>query len=175
MADHGFSFEATLAHKLTWIGVQLEILNEAIVAEVTEAKAGEISQLLTEALTHNLVSVTCLRTIIGKCILSHRSSSFGGRSSNDCAQRCTQGAFRKLGPVVVITWDASPFGMGATLQIQGQFREFFAVRVSPAEQDILGVQAGDCQGQQVWEALAGLIALRQWAVPWQHTPVFLRI
>ena len=103
--------KATLAHKLTWIGVQLEILSGAIVAEVTEAKAGEISQLLTEALTHNLVSVTCLRAIIGKCILSHRSSSFGGRSSNDCAQRCTQGAFESwdrwwssLGTQVHLAW-----------------------------------------------------------------------
>ena len=103
--------KATLAHKLTWIGVQLEILSGAIVAEVTEAKAGEISQLLTEALTHNLVSVTCLRTINGNCILSHRSSSFGGRSSNDCAQRCTQGAFESwdrwwssLGTQVHLAW-----------------------------------------------------------------------
>ena len=30
---------------------------------------------------------------------------------------------------------------------------------------------GDCAGQQVWEALAGLIALRQWA---EHCPVFLQ-
>ena len=87
----------------------------------------------------------------------------------------TLAAYRKLGPVVVITWDASPYGMGATLQIQGQFIEFFAVRISQAGQDILGVQAGDSRGQQVWEALAGLIAVRQWAAHWQRVPVVLQI
>ena len=87
----------------------------------------------------------------------------------------TLAAFRKTGPTVVITWDASPFGMGATLQIQGEFVEFFAIRISQSDQDILGVQAGDSRGQQVWEALAGLIALRHWAEHWQQFPVFLQM
>ena len=206
--------KATLSDKLTWIGVQLEICEASLIAEVTEAKVGEISQLLTEALKHNLVSVKCLRTIIGKCMSiasvivvwrpfvqqlytalhaeeTHAPSGcvwtkqiesaihwlltfLKGEQAGIC-RKFTLAAFRRQGPVVVITWDASPYGMGATLQIQGQFVEFFAVRISQADQDILGVQAGDCKGQQVWEALAGLIALRQWAVHWQHTPVVLQI
>ena len=42
--------KATLSDKLTWIGVQLELRDEAIIAEVTDAKVGEISQLLAGAL-----------------------------------------------------------------------------------------------------------------------------
>lgn len=35
--------KATLASRLTWIEVQLEVQTEKIVAEVTKAKVGEIS------------------------------------------------------------------------------------------------------------------------------------
>ena len=56
--------------------------------------------------------------------------------------------FRSSGPEVVITWDASPFGMGGTLQVGGQ--------------SILSTRAGSHEGQQTWEALCGLISLRLW-------------
>lgn len=35
--------------------------------------------------------------------------------------------FKGGGPEIVITWDASPFGMGGTLQMAGEFLEFFAI------------------------------------------------
>ena len=74
--------------------------------------------------------------------------------------------FRKEGPEVIITWDASPWGMGATLQVAGQFVQFFAIRIDELDEEVLKTKSGGCEGQQVWEALAGLVALRLWARFW---------
>ena len=206
--------KATLASKLTWIGVQLEVQTTQVVAEVTAAKVAELTTLLEQVLTSNLTSVKTLRTVIGKC-MSVASVIFVWRpfvqqlytalhaTSGSAPQGCvwtkqiqtaarwlliflrgeqagirrifTLEAYRKSGPTVVITWDASPYGMGATLQSDGRFVEFFAIRISLQDQRVLDTKAGDCRGQQVWEALAGLIAMRQWASRWQHRHVVLQV
>ncbi len=75
--------------------------------------------------------------------------------------------FRREGPEVVITWDASPWGMAATLQVSGQFIEFFAIPIDPIDETTLQTSKGSSEGQQVWEALAGLVALRVWSRYWQ--------
>ena len=87
----------------------------------------------------------------------------------------TLAAYLRKGPTVVITWDASPHGMGATLQISGKFISFFAIPITDDDQEILQTPSGDCKGQQVWEALAGLVALRLWSPRWQHFPVVLQV
>ena len=74
--------------------------------------------------------------------------------------------FRKEGPEVIITWDASPWGMGTTLQVAGQFVQFFAIPINETDEEVLKTKSGGCEGQQVWEALAGLVALRLWARFW---------
>ena len=56
-----------------------------------------------------------------------------------------------------------PYGMGATLQVNMQFVEFFAIPTSEEDCAILDITVGDCRSQQTLEALAGLIALRVWA------------
>ena len=79
------------------------------------------------------------------------------------------------GPQVIITWDASPFGMGATLQLDGEFLEFFAIGISDADCDILQIEVGSSKSQQTVEALAGLIALRVWSRFWQGQRAVLQI
>ena len=69
-------------------------------------------------------------------------------------------------PMVTITWDASPFGMGGTLQLDGEFVEYFSIDISIDDQRILETEAGRHEGQQTWEALAGLISLRLWQRFW---------
>ena len=83
--------------------------------------------------------------------------------------------YLQSGTAVQITWDASPYGMGAYLTENGKVVEFFAIPISPEDEQILGVQAGGCEGQQVWECLAGLIALRQWSPRWKHSRVHLHL
>ena len=79
------------------------------------------------------------------------------------------------GPQVIITWDASPFGMGATLQIDGEFTEFFAVGITDSDCDILQIEVGSSKSQQTVEALAGLIAMRVWSRFWQGQRAVLQI
>lgn len=74
--------------------------------------------------------------------------------------------YLRLGPQVRITWDASPYGMGATLEFNGVFKEYFTIPISQEDQDHLEVKAGTSHGQQAWEALCGLIALRLWQGHW---------
>ena len=65
--------------------------------------------------------------------------------------------------------------MGAYLTENGKVVEFFAIPISPEDEQILGVQAGGCEGQQVWECLAGLIDMRQWSPRWKHSRVHLHL
>lgn len=83
--------------------------------------------------------------------------------------------FAGSGPEVVITWDASPFGMGGTLQIAGRFIEFFAIPISKEDEIHMATKAGTHEGQQTWEALCGLICLRLWRKYWQTAKLTLRL
>ena len=74
---------------------------------------------------------------------------------------------------VQITWDASPWGMGAFLTIDGRVAEHFAIEISKDDQNILQMQSGGCEGQQLWECLSGLIAMRLWASHWRQRRVHL--
>ena len=71
--------------------------------------------------------------------------------------------FLNAGPHVVIIWDASPFGIGAVLCINGAIVEYLHDTPSSFESDLLRLVRGDSESQQVMECLAGLVALRTWA------------
>ena len=83
--------------------------------------------------------------------------------------------YLQTGTDMQITWDASPYGMGAYFTEKGKVIEFFAIPISSEDEQILGVQSGGCEGQQMWECLAGLIAMRQWAPRWKHSRVHLHL
>eukprot|EP00435_Cladocopium_sp_Y103_P022772 s4904_g5.t1 len=83
--------------------------------------------------------------------------------------------FNNCGPEIVITWDASPYGMGGTLEVQGTFVEFFACQISEDDELHLNTKSGVHEGQQTWEGLCGLIALRLWRTYWQNSRVKLRL
>jgi hypothetical protein len=74
---------------------------------------------------------------------------------------------------VQITWDASPWGMGAFLTVDGRVTEHFAIPISEQDEAILQAKAGGCEGQQLWECLSGLIAMRLWAPYWRQRRVHL--
>eukprot|EP00435_Cladocopium_sp_Y103_P055167 s446_g18.t1 len=84
-------------------------------------------------------------------------------------------AFNSRGPEIVITWDASPYGMGGTLQVQGTYVEFFACQISKDDEYHLSTQSGTHEGQQTWEGLCGLVCLRLWRSYWQNAKVKLKL
>ena len=84
-------------------------------------------------------------------------------------------AYLRPSDAVTITVDASPFGMGAFISWNGTPREFFAVPISDDDVEILGHQRGDCAGQQTWECLTAVVALRQWRDFWHEDRTALTV
>ena len=77
-------------------------------------------------------------------------------------------AYLQPSDCVSITVDASPFGMGAHLCRNGAPLEFFAIPLAAEDLDIFGYAIGDSAGQQTWECLVALIALRVWQAHWSE-------
>jgi len=69
--------------------------------------------------------------------------------------------FNRSGNVEIVM-DASPWGIGAILFIDGPAREFLCSPISAADERILGITIGTCECQQVVEALVFLVAYRTW-------------
>lgn len=67
---------------------------------------------------------------------------------------------------VRITTDASPWGLGGTLEVSGRVMAFFADRVTQADVDALGVAVGESRSQAVLETLALAVAVREWLPEW---------
>ena len=67
-------------------------------------------------------------------------------------------AYARTGPIATVTWDSSPYGMGATLEVEGRIQEFFAIPIGAEDQEVLHCEAGTHLGQRqrAWEALCGL-------------------
>eukprot|EP00972_Heterocapsa_arctica_P046271 6826428-Heterocapsa_arctica.AAC.1 len=81
----------------------------------------------------------------------------------------------KLQPRTHIYADASPWGFGAFLTIDGIPTEYLAGAWDEADCERLGLSIGDCRGQAVWEALALLVCLRAWAEHWQLRQAVIRV
>ena len=70
-------------------------------------------------------------------------------------------------PSLVITCDASPWGLGAVLSTpEGYPLAWLASTVTEEDARRLGITIGDCAAQAVLEALAILVAVRAWAPLW---------
>ena len=78
-------------------------------------------------------------------------------------------------PAVTITTDASPWGLGATLHVQGQLWAVICDGLHEADLKRFELERGDCRGQSLWEALAELVAIRTWAPLWRLTRTQLRV
>jgi len=68
---------------------------------------------------------------------------------------------------VQIVMDASPWGYGAVLVVEGLPRSYFAEPVSKEDTKEFGFQVGNSASQQVAESLCALLALRTWAQAWK--------
>ena len=79
------------------------------------------------------------------------------------------------GEQVEIVVDASPTDLGGVLVEAGAITEYFDDLITEDDQQRLRATAGDSTGQQVWEALAVLCALRLWSDRWREKRVQLRV
>jgi hypothetical protein len=84
----------------------------------------------------------------------------------DMHRRFTLEAFHGRGPVVSMSFDASPWGAGGFLVINGSVRSWFSTAFTSVDEQAVGITFGGCTSQQVAEALAILFGLRAWLTSW---------
>ena len=84
-------------------------------------------------------------------------------------------AFERKGIVVEIGTDASPWGLGGWISVGGRIVEYFSCPITALDVARYGHAIGCNKGQQLWECLAILIAVRLWAHIWSRERIVLRI
>ena len=75
----------------------------------------------------------------------------------------------------MLVFDACPWGLGAVLLINKRQNQFFTSAISAFDEVRYQYRIGDSRGQQAWEALAVLVALRLWRPFWVSTKITLAL
>ena len=70
--------------------------------------------------------------------------------------------------MVEIGTDASPWGLGGWLAIDGVITQYFASQLTQADSENFAIPLADACGQQVWEALPMLTAIDLWSANWKQ-------
>ena len=102
--------------------------------------------------------------------------AFLAGSSGTIERFFTLDAYLRTGYSVVVTTDASPWGLGAVLEFDGKIVAFFSSPINEVDRCILSLDTvPSSSDQQVLEALALLVALREWASEWTNRRVQLSV
>ena len=103
-------------------------------------------------------------------------TAFLSKHSGNLERRFLLDAYLRRGAKLQITTDASPWGLGAVLTVNEEIVSFFASPITSTDREILslGTQASSSD-QQAAEALAILVALREWAPRWLNKRVMLSL
>ena len=84
-------------------------------------------------------------------------------------------AYRGRGTVVRISTDACPWGIGGVLYIGGVPTSWFSSELTTEDFVRFGYEKGDPSGQQCWEALGVLVAMRLWSSQWKRVRIVLEV
>ena len=84
-------------------------------------------------------------------------------------RRYTLETWTNAAPSISITLDASPWDVGATLEVNYTIVAFLRSPLDAEGVDLLGHPIGEARGQQVWETLCALVALRAWKQHWKES------
>jgi hypothetical protein len=84
-------------------------------------------------------------------------------------------AYLGYGRNIRITLDASPYGLGAVLEVEDKIIAFIESELTALDFDRFGFARGSPDGQQTWESLIALVALRAWKLYWDGVRVQLSV
>ena len=84
-------------------------------------------------------------------------------------------AYRRTGTIVEIGTDASVWGIGGWLKVDGIYTQYFASRLTIEDSVKFNTPLEDCAGQQIWEALAVLVAIVLWSSTWTQDRIILKV
>ena len=94
----------------------------------------------------------------------------------DLQRVLTVDSYLRRGKSVVLTTDASPYGIGAILVIDGTVVAHLSDRVCAMDRLVLGLQeTPSSKDQQALEALAVLVSLREFLKYWRYDRIVLAI
>ena len=99
----------------------------------------------------------------------HWFNAFVARKGSPLERFFRLDAYCRTGATVEIGTGASPWGLGGWLSFGGRITHFFACPVASEGAAMFKITIGTADGQQIWECLAMLLALRLWQPLWaQH-------
>jgi hypothetical protein len=84
-------------------------------------------------------------------------------------------SYMNWGPKFELTLDASPWGLGGILVIDGRVHSYFSSELSPFDFELFGFSKGSPDGQQCWESLCALVALRLFKPFWINKRIQLAV
>ena len=76
---------------------------------------------------------------------------------------------------IEVTTDASIYGYGGWISVDNKPLQWFSEDISSTDEMVLGHKAGDSHGQQAFEAMALLLAIRTWSHLWRSKKVRLKL
>ena len=82
-------------------------------------------------------------------------------------------AYLGMGPIVELALDASPWGLGGVLIIDNKPVSYFASQLSTLDFRRFEFEPGSPNGQQCWECLCALVALRLYRSRWKQKRIRL--
>ena len=94
--------------------------------------------------------------------LTHLATCGSGKRQDGVLVRRHILSSRRWPARVRITTDSIPWGFGAWLEVDRQPKEFISEAWSDEDCKYFGHERGSSDGQQTWEALAALLAIRVW-------------
>ena len=96
-------------------------------------------------------------------------AAFLAREQGDLERKFRLDQYLGRGRSLRITTDASPWGLGAVLETDGVIVSYLFDKVEHTDREVLGLSCdGDSCDQQALEALAMLVALREWRAHWRR-------
>jgi hypothetical protein len=101
--------------------------------------------------------------------------AFLGGTHGSLARTYYLDAFLNRGAPVGITIDASPWDLAAYLCVNDAPVSWFSSCITGADESQFGKSIGSCEGQQLWESLAALVALRVWKHTWTSGRMRLKV
>ena len=84
-------------------------------------------------------------------------------------------AYCRTGTTIEIGTDASPWGLGGWLSIDGVVTHYFACPITKEDVSMFSTPTGSADGQQLWECLAVLVAIDVWSSLWNQQRIVLKV
>lgn len=101
--------------------------------------------------------------------------AFFDKEGNHLERFFSLDASNRKGTAVEIGTDASPWGLGGWLSIDGQIQHFFACSISKEDVALSDTQIGDSDGQQLWVCLAIIVAVDMWHSIRSQSRIILKV